>query len=76
MRRKSFDSYYKISVKFSDTDGVSEGAVEEGGPTRKTLLLGVRNIKDSQMFIETNKKYIPLNRISLNEFHYHYYCTD
>ena len=34
----------QLSVKFADTIGASEGAVDEGGPTREFLRLSVKDM--------------------------------
>lgn len=41
LSRKSFSSANKVSVKFTDDNGISEGAVDLGGPMREffTLIL-------------------------------------
>ena len=49
--KKSFSPKNKISVKFTDDIGVSEGAVDLGGPTREFLSLLIKHINRSSMFI-------------------------
>ncbi|XP_031327391.1 uncharacterized protein LOC116158703 [Photinus pyralis] len=39
LKRSSFSVFNKISVKFSDIEGLSEGAVDAGGPTREMFRL-------------------------------------
>lgn len=50
MRRKSFSPKNKISVKFTDDKGMSEGAVDLGGPMREFLTLVIEWIVNSQLF--------------------------
>lgn len=71
IRRKNVSPFHKISVIFSDIDGMSEGAVDEGGPTREMFRLILNYVKISQMFIGQTKKHITLNRTSLSEKHYY-----
>lgn len=49
--KKSFSPNNKISVKFTDDIGVSEGAVDLGGPTREFLSLLIKHINRSSVFI-------------------------
>lgn len=56
INRKTFNPCNKISVKFSDAVGTSEGAVDEAGPTREMFRLVLNYIKDSEMFCGTDKK--------------------
>ena len=39
-----------MSVKFADDVGLSEGAVDLGGPTQEFLRLAVRELYESSMF--------------------------
>lgn len=71
MRRQTFSPYNKIFVKFSDLEGTSEGAIDEGGPTRELFRLVINFIKDSQMFTGSHKKHISLNATALNNKHYY-----
>ena len=50
LTRKSFSPSNKISVRFSDDSGTSEGAVDLGGPTREFLTLVVERLANSQLF--------------------------
>lgn len=61
MRRKTFSPFNKISVKFSDHEGTSEGAVDEGGPTRELFRLVLQYLKDSELFVGQENKHITLN---------------
>ena len=52
MTRKRFSPRRNISVKFADSEGNSEGAVDVGGPKREFLRLAVRAANlDSGVFI-------------------------
>lgn len=59
LKRKSFSPYNKISVKFSDVDGIPEGAIDAGGPMREMFTVVLKHIQNSQMFVgpELKKKY-------------------
>lgn len=46
MGRSNFSPEKKIDVKFTDDYGISEGAVDNGGPTREFLRLCLHEIKD------------------------------
>ncbi|CAH0556962.1 unnamed protein product [Brassicogethes aeneus] len=70
MNRKSFNIFNKISVKFSDVEGVSEGAVDVGGPTREMLRLSMNYIKNCSLFFGENKKYLRLDLELLENRHY------
>ncbi|KAL1489197.1 hypothetical protein ABEB36_014130 [Hypothenemus hampei] len=61
LRRKSFAPFNRISVKFSDIEGMSEGAVDEGGPKREMFRLVLSTIKNSNLFVGNKKKHISLN---------------
>ena len=50
MLRKSFSPSNKISVKFTDDIGVSEGAVDIGGPMREFMTLVLEYLIDSELF--------------------------
>lgn len=67
MRRKTFRPFNKLSVKFSDCEGVAEGAVDEGGPTRELFRLALSFLQNSQLFTGAIKKNISLHNTSLNE---------
>ncbi|KAG9272315.1 G2/M phase-specific E3 ubiquitin-protein ligase-like [Astyanax mexicanus] len=52
MTRPNFSPEKTVDVKFTDDHGVSEGAVDNGGPTREFFRLCLQEIKDnSGMFI-------------------------
>ena len=50
LSRKSFSPANKVSVKFTDDAGVSEGAVDLGGPMREFFTLVLQYLHDSQLF--------------------------
>ena len=50
MLRKSFSPLNKISVKFTDHIGFSEGAVDLGGPMREFITLVLEYLVDSELF--------------------------
>ncbi|KAB0795188.1 hypothetical protein PPYR_12027 [Photinus pyralis] len=70
MRRKTFNPFFKTSVKFSDIEGTTEGAIDEGGPAREMFRLVLLYLQDSQLFVGEKKKYISLNNNSLNQNYY------
>ncbi|XP_006815641.1 uncharacterized protein LOC102807520 [Saccoglossus kowalevskii] len=49
LKHKSFSPFNKISVKFTDDEGSSEGAVDEGGPMREMLTLTMNHIVGSHL---------------------------
>ena len=50
IKRSSFKPLARLSVKFSDDEGGSEGAVDAGGPTREFLRLLIRKMETSCVF--------------------------
>ncbi|CAB3995037.1 G2 M phase-specific E3 ubiquitin- ligase-like, partial [Paramuricea clavata] len=50
MTRKSFSPNKKLSVKFTDDVGLSEGAVDMGGPMREFFTLSLEAILSSKLF--------------------------
>ena len=48
--RTSFDPENKIDVIFVDTEGVGEGAVDEGGPKREFCTLLMRQLQNNGIF--------------------------
>ena len=59
LKRKKFNERGRISVKFADDIGQSEGAIDAGGPTREFLRLAMSNVINSCSFEGTEyKKYI------------------
>lgn len=71
MRRKTFRPFNKLSVKFSDCEGVTEGAIDEGGPTRELFRLVLSFLENSLLFTGAKKKNISLHNNSLKEKHYY-----
>ena len=62
--RTSYSPEHEMSVKFTDDIGVSEGAVDQGGPRREFLQLVVKYLSaDSPLFIgpESAKHLNPLH---------------
>lgn len=56
MRRKTFWPFNKLPVKFSDCEGVTEGAIDEGGPTRELFRLVLSFLENSLLFTGAKKK--------------------
>lgn len=54
MLRKSFSPSNKISVKFTDDIGMSEGAVDLGGPMRECMTLVLEYLTHSELFTGPN----------------------
>ena len=50
LKRSNFNEAARISVKFGDDLGCSEGAVDAGGPTREFLRLAVSDVMQSEIF--------------------------
>lgn len=48
--RANFDPESKLDVVFVDGDGVGEGSVDEGGPTREFCRLLARQLQSHQIF--------------------------
>eukprot|EP00794_Sanderia_malayensis_P020750 gene20750-22778_t len=48
--KKSFSANHKVSVKFTDDDGLSEGAVDLGGPTREFFNLLLNELQKGSLF--------------------------
>ncbi|CAL8238027.1 unnamed protein product, partial [Boreogadus saida] len=69
--RSSFDPYLKLDVVFVDGDGVAEGAVDEGGPTREFCTLLIHQIQNHFVFEgpEGNKT-LALNSVALQKGQY------
>ena len=72
LRRKTFNAKKKMSVKFTDDFGNSEGAVDQGGPSRELLRLAIRKIQNSAIFEgPMNARKLTLN--SSGKLHYMQY---
>lgn len=62
LRRKSFSPDNKVSVKFTDDSGTSEGAIDLGGPKREFFTLVLDWIVNSQLFCGPEKsKFLSCN---------------
>ena len=72
LSRKSFSPENKISVKFTDDAGVSEGAVDLGGPMREFFTLALQYLHDSQLFCGSeNCKFLSFQSKCLLDEDYH-----
>lgn len=70
--RKSFSSANKVSVKFTDDNGNSEGAVDQGGPMREFFTLILQYIHDSNLLCgPVNSKFLSYNAQHLEENNYY-----
>ncbi|XP_067271635.1 uncharacterized protein [Pseudorasbora parva] len=49
-KRRRFDPAAKLDIVFVDNEGVSEGAVDEGGPSREYFRLLMKDIQQSKIF--------------------------
>ncbi|XDV24099.1 hypothetical protein PO909_028364, partial [Leuciscus waleckii] len=49
-KRRRFNPEARLDVIFVDSDGVGEGAIDDGGPTREYLRLLMREIQISKIF--------------------------
>lgn len=56
VNRKRFDPYNRLWVKFSDTEGITEVAVDLGDPTREMFRLLFHQIKDLALFLGSHSK--------------------
>jgi hypothetical protein len=73
LTRKSFCPSNKISVRFSDDFGRSEGAIDWGGPTREFFTLVLSWIVNSQLFCgPENNKFLSCNAECLHNSEYLY----
>ena len=50
MTRKSFSPDKRVSVKFTDNVGLSEGAVDLGGPMREFFTLAIEKVTSGKLF--------------------------
>ncbi|XP_072572652.1 G2/M phase-specific E3 ubiquitin-protein ligase-like isoform X2 [Paramormyrops kingsleyae] len=72
-RRQRFSPAHRLNVVFVDTDGITEGAVDDGGPTREFLRLLVVAIKDSIYFYgQEDKKNLSLVSRALDAGEYRF----
>ena len=71
LNRKSFNPQNKLSVKFTDDIGQSEGAVDMGGPAREFFTIITEWLLGSQLFFgKPTSKFLSLNATSLEEREY------
>lgn len=71
IQRKTFCPYYKVSVCFTDSEGVTEGAIDAGGPIREMFRLALSEIRESKLFTgRDTEKYINFHRDSLEKNEY------
>ena len=73
LRRKTFSPDNRVSVKFTDDSGTSEGAVDLGAPKREFFTLVVEWIVNSQLFCGPEKsKFLSCNANYLgNDFYFY-----
>ena len=72
LNRKSFNPQNKLSVKFTDDMGISQGAVDLGGPAREFFTLVTERLVNSQLFVgEATSKFLSLNAKCLEEREYY-----
>lgn len=59
--RKKFDPFKRIDVCFVDINDTSEGAIDNGGPSREFFRLLLQSVIDSELFEgPTNVKHLTL----------------
>ena len=72
LNRKSFDPQNRISVKFTDDMGISEGAIDLGGPAREFFTLVTDRLLNSHMFVGgAFAKFLSLNARCLEDGEYY-----
>ncbi|XP_048015482.1 G2/M phase-specific E3 ubiquitin-protein ligase-like [Megalobrama amblycephala] len=70
-RRSSFDPTYSLMVKFTDDAGMTEEALDSGGPTREFLTLLMDTIKTRRIFEgKDNAKYLSFDSKAAEENEY------
>ena len=73
LARKSFSAKNKISVKFTDDVGNSEGAVEMGGPMKELFTLVIQWMFTSQLFCgREHHKFLSFQSKCLEENDYYF----
>ncbi|XP_067309237.1 uncharacterized protein [Pseudorasbora parva] len=74
MGRSNFSPEKKVDVKFTDDYGISEGAVDNGGPTREFFRLCLHEIKDKIGIFEgpSNAKILTCNSKAMKDNAYFY----
>ena len=71
LNRKSFNPQNRISVKFTDDMGISEGAIDLGGPAREFFTLVTERLLNSHLFLGgTFSKFLSLNAKCLEDGEY------
>ncbi|XP_010786138.1 uncharacterized protein [Notothenia coriiceps] len=69
--RSTFDPEARIDVVFIDIEGVGEGAVDEGGPTREFCTLLMRQIQAYLIFEgPEERRTLALDSVALQKGHY------
>ena len=69
--RKSFSPTKKISVKFMDDIGQSEGAIDAGGPRREFLTLVLDYLRSSSLFVgQNNCKFLTCYALNMENREY------
>ena len=72
LNRKSFNPQNRLSVKFTDDMGISEGAVDLGGPAREFFTLVTERLVNSQLFFGgAFSKFLSLNARCLEDREYY-----
>ena len=73
LRRKTFSPANRVSLKFTDDSGTSEGAVDLGGPKREFFTLVLEWIVNSQLFCGPEEsKFLSCNTNYLgNDFYFY-----
>ncbi|CAB1459441.1 unnamed protein product, partial [Pleuronectes platessa] len=70
-KRSTYDPTYSIVVKFTDDVGLTEDAVDTGGPTREFLTLLMDSIKTRRVFDgKDNAKYLSFDSKAVEEDEY------
>jgi hypothetical protein len=73
LSRKSFSPNNKVSVKFTDDAGKSEGAVDMGGPMKEYFTLVTQWMLTSQLFCgPNNAKFLSYQASSVEQNEYYY----
>ncbi|MEQ2245521.1 hypothetical protein ILYODFUR_028879, partial [Ilyodon furcidens] len=74
MDRSNFAPEKKVDVKFTDDYGISEGAVDNGGPAREFFRLCLHEIKDRIGIFEgpSNSKILTCNSKAMKDNGYYY----
>ena len=71
MERKSFSPNKKVSVKFPDDVGLSEGAVDLGGPMREFFTLALEKVLSGKLFCgQEHQKFLSYDAKALKQGEY------